>query len=71
VQTGSVVRSVKYRVTEIANGGQAASAAFHSSVIVSLHPPSLPVLSSSEKHASARKSSAWSWARQNRPDCGR
>jgi hypothetical protein len=28
----------------IANGAQAASAAFHSSDIVALHPPSLPVL---------------------------
>lgn len=28
----------------VANGAQAASAAFHSSVIVALHPPSLPVL---------------------------
>jgi hypothetical protein len=35
-----VERSVKYRVIEIANGGQAAQSAFHSSVIVVLYPPS-------------------------------
>lgn len=34
----------KYRVTEIANGGQAAQSVFHNSVIVVLDPPSSPIL---------------------------